>query len=112
MIDTSDGLSTDLMHLCEESGVAAVIEQAALPVDALAAVGRDPQGLALNGGEDYELLFAARPGVRVPRRLAGVAIHRIGVVKRLGRNTPRISMKTLGGGQVPVLPGGWEHFPN
>jgi thiamine-monophosphate kinase len=112
MIDTSDGLSTDLMHLCEESGVAAVIEQAALPVDALAAVGHDPQGLALNGGEDYELLFATRPGVRVPRRLAGVAIHRIGVVKRLGRNTPRISMKTLGGGQVPVLPGGWEHFPN
>jgi thiamine-monophosphate kinase len=68
--------------------------------------------LVLSGGEDYELLFTVPRDIRVPRRLAGVPIHRIGMVKRLGRNTPRILLKTLDGRQVAILPGGWEHFRN
>ena len=52
----SDGLSTDLAHLCEESGLAAEIDAAALPVDARATLEQ-----ALHGGEDYELLFTASP---------------------------------------------------
>ena len=51
-IDLSDGLSTDLAHLCEESGLAAEIEAESVPVDARATLEQ-----ALHGGEDYELLF-------------------------------------------------------
>jgi len=59
-IDVSDGLSTDLAHLCAESKCGALIEATALPVHALAAPRRDALQLALHGGEDYELLFTAR----------------------------------------------------
>ena len=48
--------------------------------------------LALHGGEDYELLFTARPGKRVPRQIAGVALTQIGVVTR----GPKISRQLKG----------------
>ena len=59
MIDTSDGLSTDLAHMCEESGVGAEVEAV---VDSSRAASASPHAevdldLALHGGEDYELLF-------------------------------------------------------
>ena len=57
MIDTSDGLSSDLRHICDESKVGAVIDQTLLPV----VTGRDRFRNALHGGEDYELLFTASP---------------------------------------------------
>jgi len=67
MIDISDGLSTDLNHILEDSGVAAILQASALPIDdivlsATASVPAvDPTTLALNGGEEYELLFTVRP---------------------------------------------------
>jgi thiamine-monophosphate kinase len=62
MIDTSDGLSVDLRHLCEESGTGAEVELARLPLSpAIRALERDPERLALHGGEDYQLLFTAGP---------------------------------------------------
>ncbi|HLF83701.1 MAG TPA: AIR synthase-related protein, partial [Blastocatellia bacterium] len=67
MIDISDGLSTDLRHILDESGVGAFIHAAAIPVAecvlaaAAGAPGIDPLSLALNGGEEYELLFTVRP---------------------------------------------------
>lgn len=110
MIDISDGLSTDLTHLCRASGVAAEIEETALPVHPLALQKRDAIRFALHGGEDYELLFTAAPGTRVPRRIGGVAITRIGTVRKPGRGGPVITMKTSDGRTVPVEAAGWEHF--
>lgn len=103
-IDLSDGLSTDLTHLCDESGVAAVVDAAALPI----APGATLQQ-ALHGGEDYELLFTAPPRARVPRTIAGVAITQIGRVVRSQAAKPAVLLKTADGTQ-PLQPRGWEHF--
>jgi thiamine-monophosphate kinase len=64
MIDVSDGLSTDLWHILDESGVGATITADSIPIsDCVTAIGSDmgcdPPRLALNGGEEYELLFTA-----------------------------------------------------
>lgn len=87
MIDISDGLSSDLAHLCEESNVGALIDSSSLPIDGnvIRLCGRralDPLTLALHGGEDFELLFTVRPAdvPRLPKRVDGVDISRIGEV--------------------------------
>ena len=66
MMDLSDGLATDLAHLCVQSGVGARIEAARLPgpdtlAEAARLTGADPMAWALAGGEDFELLFTADP---------------------------------------------------
>lgn len=110
MIDESDGLSTDLTHVCEESDVAAVIEEALLPIDPRAARAQNPLELALHGGEDYELLFTAPAAARIPRRLAGTPVHRIGSMVRRASGKPRILLEAVDGKRVAVRSGGWEHF--
>ena len=68
MIDISDGLSSDLNHLCAESGVGAVIDSASIPIDPKVTrlCGRralDPLALALHGGEDFELSLRSTANV-------------------------------------------------
>ena len=113
MIDISDGLSSDLNHLCKASGVGALIESSLLPIDhqVVELCGRralDPLQLALHGGEDFELLFTVKPGdvARLPRRVDGVEITRIGevVIRTDG-------VKISEGSRIWELnPGGWKHF--
>jgi len=103
-IDLSDGLSTDLAHLCEESRVAAEVDAAALPVHSGATLEQ-----ALNGGEDYELLFTASPEARVPRRIAGVAVTRVGRMVRPRKGRPAVTLVSSQGRQA-LVPRGWEHF--
>jgi thiamine-monophosphate kinase len=104
MIDTSDGLSTDLSHICEESGVGAEVWEGAIP---LGWVGRRQVDVseALHGGEDYELLFTVPAGRRVPMRIAGVPVTQIGVIQR-GK---KMVLKS-GAGKRTFKPQGWEHF--
>ncbi len=103
-IDISDGLSTDLAHLCQESGVCAEIERELLPMHAGAMLEQ-----ALHGGEDYELLFTVPENARVPDAIAGVAITRIGRIVRMRKG--RAQMLLVGGGRkLPLVPRGWEHF--
>lgn len=66
MIDVSDGLSSEIHHLCRHSGCGALLRAESIPIhDQTIRVARnfedDPLNFALFGGEDYELLFAARP---------------------------------------------------
>jgi len=107
MIDTSDGLSTDLAHICEESGVGAEIAAELIP---RASVGKPSRQvdlqLALHGGEDYELLFTASPGKRVPSRIAGVPITHIGHITR-GR---KLFLRNRDGVGYELQALGWEHF--
>ena len=103
-MDLSDGLSTDLNHLCEESGVAALIDAAALPLGAGATL-----EMALHGGEDYELLFTAPPDAKIPDKIAGVACTAIGHVGKARRNGERVLLKTQSGLE-PMKSKGWEHF--
>jgi thiamine-monophosphate kinase len=111
-IDVSDGLSTDLAHLCRASGVNAEIEQAALPIHPLARK-RGPHAAlqaALHGGEDYELLFTAPASVRMPSSIAGVPITRIGKLNKSRAGEPLMTLLAPDGGHATLEAGGWEHF--
>ena len=103
-IDMSDGLSTDLTHLCEESHVAAEIGPGLLPIHPGANL-----DYALHGGDDYELLFTAAANLRMPGKIAGVAITRIGRILPARRNRPAVTILTAQGPQA-LMPRGWEHF--
>lgn len=113
MIDLSDGLSSDLSHLCHESRVGARIDAARLPFDPLVEnlCGRrslDPLQLALHGGEDFELLFTVRPQDlrRLPRQINGVPATYLGdVTREEGR------IRVAEGSRVWTLrPAGFAHF--
>jgi thiamine-monophosphate kinase len=105
-IDISDGLSTDLSHICEESGAGAVIEADLVPIHPAARRrGKLSFDLALHGGEDYELLFTAAAKFQLPRKIAAVAVTRIGEIVR-GK-----TMSIIECGKRRILkPHGWEHF--
>jgi len=103
-LDLSDGLSTDLAHLCEESSVSAEVDLAALPIHSAASLAQ-----ALHGGEDYELLFTAPAAVRLPHTIKGVAVTRIGRIVPPRTGSPDLTLLTPGGPQ-PLEAGGWEHF--
>jgi len=109
MIDTSDGLSTDLAHICAESGVGAELQADSIP---LASVGKPRQevdlDLALHGGEDYELLFTAPRSKHIPSSIAEVPITQIGQITRGGK----MFITSRSGASRELKPRGWEHFRN
>jgi thiamine-monophosphate kinase len=111
-IDLSDGLSTDLAHLCSASGVAAEIRLAALPIHPLARRlgAKQARHAVLHGGEDYELLFTASLKVPLPKTLSGVRLTRIGTILRASQRHPQIVSIAANGTRKPLQPGGWEHF--
>ena len=113
-IDISDGLSTDLSHICEESRVGARIAMEAVPIHPAAlklahargaGSGSGALDLALHGGEDYELLFTAPRKKQVPQRVAGVKVTHIGEIVR-----ERELRITSQGRETILRPRGWEHF--
>ncbi len=100
MIDLSDGLSTDLGHICRESGCGAVVEAGRIPRGAVSL------DRALNWGEDYELLFTARPSMHMPARIGSVRVRQIGRITK----ARKIVLEHPDGRRTPLKPGGWEHF--
>jgi thiamine-monophosphate kinase len=107
MIDLSDGLSTDLGHICDESGVGAEIQASAIPRARIGKPSRTVElEFALNGGDDYELLFASPPDKRVPSRIAGIPITQIGQITR----DKHVLLANENGVALKLKPQGWEHF--
>ncbi|HEV7534068.1 MAG TPA: thiamine-phosphate kinase [Acidimicrobiia bacterium] len=103
MIDLSDGLSSDLAHLCRASGVGARLEASAIPVGPGAAVDD-----ALSGGDDYELCFTAADPGRVAEAFAAAGLHLPAPIGTITAGD-EVLLATPNGGTWPLAPGGWEH---
>jgi thiamine-monophosphate kinase len=103
-MDLSDGLSIDLARLCEESGVAAEIDESSLPIASGATIDD-----TLHGGEDYELLFTAKPGTKLPRSSAGIPVTQVGRIVKRRTGKPQVALSTASGA-IPLQPRGWQHF--
>jgi thiamine-monophosphate kinase len=110
MIDLSDGLSSDLAHICEESGVGAEVHAGQIPLSkalrSRKTVQRPVLEYALSGGEDYELLFTVPPNKVNKIRTLRIAAKDIGTVTR-GRS---IALIGSDGRKAPLRPSGYEHF--
>jgi thiamine-monophosphate kinase len=110
MIDLSDGLASDVRHLCQKSGVGCRIGLDLLPVagdtrEYLRSIDRDPQILAATGGEDYELLISA------PEDLIKALTAESDVpVTVIGETTEEEVIFLRNGEPVENL-SGWDHFP-
>lgn len=107
-IDVSDGISSDLPELCRASGLLSLLDPSAVPVDPRAAAlerarGRDGVDLALNGGEDYQLLMAVAPdcldGVK---DLAVVWDLPVAVIGEFGEGAPAVTVRK--GERIGPLP--------
>ena len=111
MIDISDGLSSDLFHLCKQSNTGAFIEESGVPIHPntqMMAIkfNLDPISCALSGGEDYELLFTIDP-----KDLAKVRL--MPDIYMMGEMTDAeegIKLHTKGGNIHDITSLGWNHF--
>ena len=111
MIDISDGLASDLMHICSQSKVGAMIYESAVPVDQMTyntavEFKIDPVTAVLNGGEDYELLFTISQSDH-EKLQDHPDIHFIGHTDDSGSG---INLFTKGENLVPIKAQGWDHF--
>jgi len=102
MIDISDGLSSDLNHLCEESNVGAIIDADKIPVDS--SIDSDGLNLALNGGEDFELLFTVNP--KKNSKLKNLPVTQIGLIT----DKPKKIFIKQNSRLIKLNPKGFIHF--
>ncbi|MFT5167316.1 MAG: thiamine-monophosphate kinase [Saprospiraceae bacterium] len=111
MIDISDGLASEIFHICKQSGVGAWVEESGVPikqeVELMALKFQmDPITCALSGGEDYELLFTVDP-----KDLEKVKyMPDIYIMGEMVEAKDGINLHTKGGNIHPIKAQGWKHF--
>jgi thiamine-monophosphate kinase len=111
-MDVSDGLVQDLGHLCRASGLAAMIDAAAVPLsDQARAAGDAWLETCLTGGDDYELLLAVpvsrEAALRDVASAGGVAVTRIG---GFHSGAAQVMVRAANGEALALKKGGWSHF--
>ncbi len=117
MIDISDGLASEINHICKQSDVGALLNAHEIPIDSASQEAADffknkPLNYALTGGEDFELLFTASEEVanelqKKFREKFGYKCARIGTIKNQEEG---VILKTSDGKQVSILAKGYQHF--
>ena len=111
MIDVSDGLASDLFHICKQSNAGAAIYEDKLPIDeqtyqTAGSFKIDPVTCVMNGGEDYELLFTIKQD-DFDKLKNHPDIHFIGYIQGIKKG---INLVTKSGNVVPLRAQGWDHF--
>lgn len=111
MMDISDGLSSEILHICNDSGVGAVLYEEKLPISeemrqAAFKFEIDPTACALSGGEDYELLFTV-PQSDYEKILASEQISIIGYITGVEEG---VHIITKGGNKHAITAQGWNAF--
>lgn len=111
MIDVSDGLSSELMHLCKESGTGCRIYEDRIPIDYQTALMAEELNMnlvtaALNGGEDYELLFT----VPLTEHDKVSAIEGIRVIGHMTKADLGLALVSRDGNELPLKAQGWNAF--
>ena len=110
MIDISDGLSSDLSHVCKQSGVGAAVYVEKIPISrslrkAAACLKKSSLHYALSGGEDYELLFAVPAAKMQKFHALGITATEIGIITK----NPELLIVDEGT-EKPLRPTGYNHF--
>jgi len=111
MIDVSDGLASELFHICKASDVGAFLEESKVPMhpqteETALEFKVNPITCALNGGEDYELLFTvAESDLEKVRYMPEVAI-----IGEIVDKADRVTLHTTGGNVHDLKAQGWKHF--
>ncbi|MFW5973084.1 MAG: thiamine-phosphate kinase [Bacteroidota bacterium] len=110
LIDISDGLASEMHHLCSQSQSGALLHAAAIPIsfetrDAADDFEEDVDAWALFGGEDYELLFAASR-----EELSRLDETTFNVVGEFTEASFGVQVQTPDGHTIPLSPGGYTHF--
>ncbi len=117
MIDVSDGIASDLNHICEMSKVGAEIRQSKLPADhelhsIIEFSGKNFTELTMHSGEDYELLFTVKPDTALQKLQSisvetGIPVTEIGTILPKGSGYYLINEKNQ---KQKIQPSGWDHF--
>lgn len=111
MIDISDGLASELLHICKQSGTGAFVEEGKVPIhpqteETAIEFKINPITCALSGGEDYELLFAvAEKDLEKVRYMPEVSI-----IGEITDAKDGIKLHTTGGNVHDIIAQGWKHF--
>lgn len=111
MMDVSDGISSDIMHICKQSGTGCEITEATVPIaqDAYNMAlnfNIDPITCALNGGEDYELLFTIE--AEDETKITGE--EGISIIGQITEREKGFHMISKAGNRHPLRAQGWNHF--
>ena len=109
MIDISDGLSSELFHICTQSNVGCIVYEDKIPVNYQAVVMAEEMNLnivtaALNGGEDYELLFT----VPLDDYEKIIAMDNVGIVGHITKPELGLNLAGRNGEEIPLKAQGWN----